>query len=886
MTNIYKPESLYLTPTLVIGAGGTGVEILRLVKSRIRQSLDPMPSIVEFLALDTEPVQNLAGQERIPDRDFAYLGDYNARSVLDHLDRHPHIKEWWYKADRLVSGSIHKGARQKRNVGRLSLYVKWDEFERRLSRKADSIREVAEKEKAQQRGVEVERNTGLVQVYIIASVCGGTGAGTLMDVAFKVRQLFKDEADIMGVLLLPSCFLPVVQSQIQRQRIQANAYSVLRELNAFMKGMPFDALFPDTPYDDGRGNRRIERLYRPFDSLYLVDRGNGKEQLSGLSAIWQMAAQQLYLEILSPLGKRKASRRANLRDLAGERTVGQDPLFVAGFSTASLYLPTEQLLNALVKQSAKAFLQETLLGVHDPEKLKLAVDDTVNSNLRALDQRLGMENSGESGNAIVPTTGGLKGKGIQKKKGTLISTIQPEEMNGIVERISRDLLLPELTREFQEGGLTRLTLTLEQLHTRCRQYQAELHESIATAEQSKRTAQQAMARIDTTQDNPLQSAFESFIALLTNQRSAGDDRRSQTMQRRSELQKQIKEQEQEITSNRLRVAALAKIEQDTILLHKDAQQLIKILNTIVTTLRDESYDGQDTQNSDEEKSATLPQEPDGFELNTPVGINPYVVALNGRTKQQSYLEAHLTTLTSKDTLRLSPTILAQARQSFFKTYFKLEVDPQAIGGHTLKVAALPLNASDQIRGWVEAIFADELQRKGESAIQLRIVQFFKWFESSVRYNNKSAMGTPIDPLQILKKRCERIFLEIDHARQGAEGSFNVEPVRLIGVDIDPSEDPLVNKSISEFDLFDSVATGVASRIDVSNSQHGFSLRALKDLKVWRNAFIYFNDVLRDSIHPHRDWDDIMADLDPDEPVGNQGNDENGSDSIAPSDHNL
>jgi hypothetical protein len=100
-----------------------------------------MPEIIDFLALDTEPCNNPPGLERIFAREFGFLGDYNASEVLQNLDRHPHIREWWPTDGTRVSGTIHKGARQRRIVGRLSLYARWGEFVIPLDRKTDRIRE-------------------------------------------------------------------------------------------------------------------------------------------------------------------------------------------------------------------------------------------------------------------------------------------------------------------------------------------------------------------------------------------------------------------------------------------------------------------------------------------------------------------------------------------------------------------------------------------------------------------------------------------------------------------------------------------------------------------------------------------------------------------------
>ena len=60
-TKGYRPSSMYIAPTIVLGLGGTGTSIIRHLKARLRQAVGdmPMPRLVEFLAVDTEPIQNL-----------------------------------------------------------------------------------------------------------------------------------------------------------------------------------------------------------------------------------------------------------------------------------------------------------------------------------------------------------------------------------------------------------------------------------------------------------------------------------------------------------------------------------------------------------------------------------------------------------------------------------------------------------------------------------------------------------------------------------------------------------------------------------------------------------------------------------------------------------
>lgn len=374
---VYIPSSLYVTSTLVIGLGGTGVGVIRQLKRRIRSSMNPMPGVIEFLAVDTEMPQNMPGDERIFDREIAYIGDFNAGRVLDHLEQYPHIKDWW-PTGQVVSGMIFRGARQRRLVGRLSLYVRWGEFARKLDAKLDKVRQIAEREAVEQRGIQVER-TRQVRVYIVSSLCGGTGSGLLLDVAFRVRNALGDDAEIYGVFVMPSAFLPEIASHIQRLRIQGNAYAALKEIDHFLSGeKEFEASFPDYAYQTPDGVKQSSRVRRPFNTVFLVDRDNGKEPLGNLEEVRQLISQAIFLDLLTPLGKEVASKRENMNDLASEQRgqpsskqpdlrANQRTLGIAGVTTASLVLPA---LDVVVDQVALRLMQNQVLRKPDDKFIK------------------------------------------------------------------------------------------------------------------------------------------------------------------------------------------------------------------------------------------------------------------------------------------------------------------------------------------------------------------------------------------------------------------------------------------------------------------------------------------------------------------------------------
>ncbi len=292
-----QAERPTLVPTLVVGLGGTGVGTLRAFKRRLRQAWgippgEEGPGIIQLLGVDTVPWTNLPGEEYLQRHEYAYVGGYNATQVLRYIDNHPTVKNWWkWDAREVPLGQIHSGARQIRCVGRLSLFRRYRTFWNHLQPKLDRMGAVSTIEEAENMGYPVVREGGIRHIYVVSSLCGGTGSGIFLDVAHKLRDIFQEQAVITGVMALPSVFLQELDSDLQRARIQANSYAALKELDYFQSGHDFEVQYPGEPPTS---------VSRPFDRIYLIGRRNRRgEALSSIEDVMEMIGHQIFLESVS-----------------------------------------------------------------------------------------------------------------------------------------------------------------------------------------------------------------------------------------------------------------------------------------------------------------------------------------------------------------------------------------------------------------------------------------------------------------------------------------------------------------------------------------------------------------------------------------------------------
>lgn len=842
MSTQYTPSSLYVAGTIVIGLGGSGTETVRLVKARVRQSMTPPPGIIEFLTADTEPRQNEPGREHLSQGEYAYLGDYNASRVLSELDAHPHIKDWWFSDGQTITGTIHKGARQRRPVGRLSLYVNWGEFSRSFDAKAKAIREIVEREKAQIQGMNVQR-TGLAKVYIISSVCGGTGSATFLDIAFRVRQILGDDADIVGVFYLPSCFLPVVQSVKQRQRIKANAYASLVELNHFLKGNSFEASFPDEPFKDGTGNKVSASLSRPFDTVYLVDQSNNKEGISNLENIWHMAAQQIFLDILTPMSARFAARRANLQDLAGEKSKAGDKgheqsLAIAGFSTASLILPADRLRTAAAGLYSTAVIRERIIG--QPIARNRELDEQLRLRLDKLSQTLRFERTPNEADAPEPAEWNPIDElfGSDREQGTSGNAIDLNDIAKVIGEVYEGLC-QQLTEDYKTYRLQGIAYIFKELSDRGSRMLAEV----------RRREVDSRTRIDGIQTELAQPQRKAPWYQIGNARERAEQAYAA---RRSDLEDESRRLSRLLDRDRQAAETLSRLVNDFNAIGEIVGRHIKVLEKLATQLEEEAQ--QFATGKVPQRPGRQRQRADIFELATYVGGERYTTEIDGVISDEPYWSQaprHAAHNAAPEASALESFDIESCGRAF-----GLLVESGFGPNYSLR---LPEMGSAGLTAVADA--AKTLYAAGATT-DFSIMDYLRWFYKHVRHGPNEARFSPLDPLQMLNDRCKNPFIEVDTARLGTEGGNDTEPVRLLGIPDIRSTDPMIEDVLDDFDghMWEEVPTGTHDRIDISYSRHGYPVRVLKDLNVFKKSYLHFRYDEGDKLHLHRDWPNGMDDL--------------------------
>ena len=276
-------------PTLIIGLGGTGQWIAcHVLKDLIDlygvRKADDISSRVQILAIDTDERfsarvgfqgearggrAHVGAVELPPSMKLsvgAHVHDYATEIASG---KHPHLASWfdakWFLALNNARGLMHlnDGASQFRPLGRLAVpynLVQGDSSLRRvISQKIADIRTAAEPND--------------LNVCIAGSLCGGTGAGMVVDVAYLVLKLAGVPVKTRGYFVLPQAF-DAQENTDDGSRIEfrRRAYAAQRELRRFARSIDSD--YPMYYAGDQHTNDPIVRGHLNgslFERLYYFD---------------------------------------------------------------------------------------------------------------------------------------------------------------------------------------------------------------------------------------------------------------------------------------------------------------------------------------------------------------------------------------------------------------------------------------------------------------------------------------------------------------------------------------------------------------------------------------------------------------------------------------
>ena len=163
--------------TLLIGLGGTGIDLLRKFKTHYGKYYDKEQKYIQILGIDTTNQRTDSSDPFLENHEFLHLGNpvITSANVMQFRKRN----QFRWLPDDLPAFSVATGAGMRRFVGHVAYFWRGQDIAAHIERAMHTLNH------AEVSGEFANVVDGAqTRVFIISSVCGGTGTGMFLDIAF------------------------------------------------------------------------------------------------------------------------------------------------------------------------------------------------------------------------------------------------------------------------------------------------------------------------------------------------------------------------------------------------------------------------------------------------------------------------------------------------------------------------------------------------------------------------------------------------------------------------------------------------------------------------------------------------------------------------------
>lgn len=348
-----------LAPSVIIGVGGIGCDICANI-ARMMPSSKPEDSHVRFVIIDTD-INTIKDHQRAGFSGTAIALSDNMTVGTCREMMKKYIKDWYPDNEIFDKKSMTEGAGQQRAISRLAL--EYAALEGKLSPLYQVINSLDETDAGQP-------TRQPITFYIISSLAGGTGSGIVLPLAMYLNDYvggahYQKLSNCKGFFLLSSALEGSVDSPLEQQSLDSNAYAALKELSGFMRVEDGD----DERYGQlnmplpGRKRGRMDSM-RPasYEYCFLFGmRNKSGSKVHTFTDLKDIVANAVYMQACSPMHGRNSSREDNklrhnmmLMTQEGENYLRR----FGAIGCGELCYPREQLKDFFAMCWAKEVMQE------------------------------------------------------------------------------------------------------------------------------------------------------------------------------------------------------------------------------------------------------------------------------------------------------------------------------------------------------------------------------------------------------------------------------------------------------------------------------------------------------------------------------------------------
>ena len=395
MTPLLDSKNMNYYRSIIVGLGGMGNLCTRWaakwIKDKMPADYFQLPPFLKILSFDTD---SQGSGNNLPNLDpytqFVNLGGFAANKLIEiankeKIDDVPKCLHS-FRNKNINASQIHSGAHGVPLIGRLCYVYRHKRIAAAIKNAVIELLHPALAYSVKEDlGVELE-TSGVIKVQILSSLCGGTGAGILIDTAIDLRDTIKKYTnvppDICAHLVFPPIFGDAVSGL--KELHERNTYYTIRQVDYLMQGKKdVRALYAD-------GNTAILKKGETlFDNIFVINAGLSKiraEKHIGRMAV-AYTMEPIGMEINRTIDSLKSSFLPHKNRYAG-------------YSIFSYKMPDDMTKNKILKvlftKQFNRFIRENIvLPKDEPEKLdkiknkiELLIFEIVDNQARKLKRKL------------------------------------------------------------------------------------------------------------------------------------------------------------------------------------------------------------------------------------------------------------------------------------------------------------------------------------------------------------------------------------------------------------------------------------------------------------------------------------------------------------------
>lgn len=286
-------------------------------------------------------------------RELAERMDGEYRFLKDHVD--PEVLS-------LLKGGNQAGARAWRKLG--IVITRWnleDAIRNSINSAIDQAIDNQSVKQAMDLGFrEIDRDK--IKVYLVYSVCGGSGSGAVVDISYLLRRVAKEKRLESRMHIVHVILLPGFVNQIDPEESKASSYAVLKELDAMMsKDFVFRARYGNDEQD------QVEYTGEIADEIYLFENSSDTTSLRDLNRFTGMISDFLVAQHLSPMVNVLRSRINNVETKTQDTSYSDQDIYgklhyVAGGGISRLMFPRNSVSQYCRLRATRLTLERMING--------------------------------------------------------------------------------------------------------------------------------------------------------------------------------------------------------------------------------------------------------------------------------------------------------------------------------------------------------------------------------------------------------------------------------------------------------------------------------------------------------------------------------------------